>query len=171
MTTTLAPEERFWAKVVRTPGGCWDWTAARRENGYGVFGVSRAEGNRLAHRYSWELAHGAIPAGMQVCHHCDNRACVRPDHLFLGTAADNQRDMVRKGRSLRGERHNLAQLVEAQVLDIRRLWGEGLTQAEIAVRFNTTKANVSQIVRGKKWRHILPADWSPPAARKWSRAA
>lgn len=164
-------EERFWSKVDKS-GECWEWTGALRGDGYGTFGLGRAvDGYTYAHRFSFELTRGPIPEGLVVCHHCDNRRCVKPDHLFLGTKKDNQQDMVAKGRSLRGERHNLAQLTEPQVLEIRSLWAAGgLAQAAIAERFGTNKANVSQIVRGKKWKHLLPADWQAPQPNRWSRA-
>lgn len=95
-------EDRFWAKVDKS-GDCWVWTASvfRERLGYGKFqtGSNRGESRvAYAHRVSWELHFGPIPNGLFVCHHCDNPPCVRPDHLFLGTAADNVRDMDRKGR-------------------------------------------------------------------------
>jgi hypothetical protein len=88
-------EAKFWAKV-RKAAGCWEWIADRTAKGYG----RKRWGSRvvLAHRLSWELANGPIPAGLSVCHHCDNPPCVRPSHLFLGTARENVRDMVQKGR-------------------------------------------------------------------------
>jgi hypothetical protein len=89
-------ESRFWAKVQKTDG-CWLWTACvvRR---YGQFGVSSGVRMR-AHRYSWELVHGAVPDGLWVLHRCDNPLCVNPEHLFLGDVGVNSRDMVAKGRS------------------------------------------------------------------------
>lgn len=91
--------DRFWRKVLRPADGCWTWTAATR-NGYGAIGAVRI-GNTsylaYAHRVSWHLAHGPIVGGLHVLHRCDNKRCVRPDHLFLGTHDDNMRDAAAKG--------------------------------------------------------------------------
>jgi hypothetical protein len=90
------PAARFWAKVQRGEG-CWEWQGANNGKGYGCFGK---EGSRpyYAHRFSWELHAGPIPDGLFVLHRCDNRRCVNPEHLFLGTQGDNMRDMIAKGR-------------------------------------------------------------------------
>lgn len=90
-----APEQRFWAKVNKTEG-CWLWTASRTHEGYGMFSI---QGRRhYAQRVAWMLTYGLIPEGMLVLHRCDNPPCCRPDHLFLGTHADNMADMATKGR-------------------------------------------------------------------------
>lgn len=87
--------ERFWAHVAQSEG-CWEWQASVFRTGYGQF---RDGGRSMrAHRVAWELVNGPIPEGLHVCHRCDNRKCVRPDHLFLGTRSDNMQDMSAKGR-------------------------------------------------------------------------
>jgi len=86
--------ERLWSKVTKTET-CWTWTGARNRKGYGEIG---AKGRvQKAHRIAWELTYGPIPEGLDVLHHCDNPPCCRPDHLFLGTDADNMADMMAKG--------------------------------------------------------------------------
>jgi hypothetical protein len=105
----------------------------------------------LAHRYSYELTHGDIPTGMNVCHRCDVRNCVNPDHLFIGTAADNQADKVAKGRQLRGEQAGMAVLTNKQVLEIRAAVG---LQREIATKYGVSRPLVSMIKSKKVWAHL-----------------
>jgi hypothetical protein len=93
--------ERFWEKTRFTPSGCWEWQATIQKNGYGHFMRSKRK-PIMAHRMAYELAYGSIPEGLHVLHRCDNRRCVRPDHLWVGTHSDNMRDMHAKGRGRTG---------------------------------------------------------------------
>lgn len=102
-------ETRFRASYVIAESGCWEWTKGKTGLGRPTIYYGKREGKDLqqyAHRVSYELHVGDVPDGLFVCHHCDNPSCVNPDHLFLGTAMDNRRDMVSKGRDPRGEAHS-----------------------------------------------------------------
>lgn len=108
----------FWPNVDKVggpvhpvEGQCWIWRGSSESSGYGRFTLDGK--SVLAHRFSWLLSHGVLPPGWMVCHRCDTPACVRPWHLFLGTAADNADDMVRKGRSTRGRRRDPAPFTRA----------------------------------------------------------
>lgn len=143
-------EDRFWPKVIKGPD-CWGWNASTVK-GYGKIWLSGR--NEPAHRVSYELHFGPIPEGLVVRHKCDNRACTNPEHLELGTTADNQRDKVVRGRSLKGERHSLAKLTNDEVRQIRRLHSEGVRSGKIAKRFGIDRTNVWQIATRRTWRHI-----------------
>lgn len=152
-------EERFWRKV-RKSDGCWLWSGSKTPKGYGM--IATAEGARkrtqYAHRLSFEMHCGPIPPGKQVCHRCDVRSCIRPDHLFAGTPAENTADMVTKGRargaSHAGMAHPQARLSDSEVREIRRLATEGKDRAWIASRFNVGRSNVNMIVRRASWAHL-----------------
>lgn len=147
-------QRRFWSKVAKSDG-CWTWTGRRLPKGYGQISLpGRGAGNLYAHRVSWRLHHGAIPAGLFVCHRCDNRACVNPAHLFLGTPRNNVDDCVAKRRHTIGERHPNARLKEAQVLDIRARFGSGTAICTMAREFGVSKATVSGIISRRNWRHL-----------------
>lgn len=151
---------RFMEKVDRSSGDCWIWTAQRNRKGYGAFSVDGR--SRQAHRVAYTLFVGPIPEGMFVCHRCDVPACVNPRHLFLGTAADNSADMVRKNRRrgalvpVAGEKHPAARLTERDVRDIRRRAAEGEPRSGLALRYGITRENVRRIVLRQTWRHVAP---------------
>lgn len=148
---------RFFEKV-RLGKGCWEWLAGIDTRGYGRFRLF-VDGKRedSAHRAAWLMEHGPIPDGLCVLHHCDNRRCVRPSHLYLGTKKDNanDREIRGRGRQPNGEAHGKAKLTKEDVLEIRRLYQTGLYhQAVIAKRLGIAQTNVSAIVRRETWKHI-----------------
>lgn len=145
--------ERFWEKVdKRGSDDCWEWTAYRNPRGYGYF---HRNGHPVpAHRLSYELCNGPIPEGMFVCHKCDNPPCVNPNHLWLGTNADNTNDRNRKGRNPVGGHHHAAKLTESQVIEIRQRASSGEKQYELAREFKVARSLISLIVNRKLWAHI-----------------
>lgn len=150
-------EARFWANVCRTGDlfSCWEWSGARLDNGYGKMTPTGKAGSIGAHRVSWEIHFGPIPEGLFVCHHCDNRRCVRPDHLFLGTPADNQADAAEKGRRPLGEGHANSKLNDEAVRAIRTLHAAGgITGKQLAQQFGVTPQTICDVLKRKIWRHV-----------------
>ena len=148
-------ERNFWSKV-RKGKSCWEWTAGC-SNQYGTFSIHRV--THYAHRLSWEMANGPIPQGLCVLHHCDNRACVNPAHLFLGTKGDNAADMAAKGRApggtSKGEDHGGHKLTEAQVSAMRQRYASGrISQTELAREYSVSRQEINNIVRRNNWTHI-----------------
>ena len=150
---------RFWSRVDRRGGDeCWPWLGAFYVDGYGTIGRGgRNCGMLRAHRVSWEMAHGPVPDGLCVCHHCDNRGCVNPAHLFVGTKRDNTWDMIRKGRSRLsgphyGEDHGRAKLTEVAVRDARRRFtAGGVTKAELAREYGVSSTAMGDALSGRHW--------------------
>lgn len=152
MSRWQSSKERFWAKV-RKSDACWEWQGSvSAGTGYGCFYDGKAFST---HRYSWEIHNGAIPRGLCVLHRCDNRICVRPDHLWLGTKRDNSQDMAAKGRHLgpgfQGEDHGEAKLTELQARAIKASDEPGVA---LAALYGVSPSLISLIRRGKAWRHI-----------------
>ena len=145
---SLPLADKFWPKVHKTES-CWIWTAAQGPNGYGEFNHQKK--HMQAHRVSWALHFGAIPAGLRVLHRCDNRLCVRPDHLFLGTAKDNTTDMLQKEREARGKMLPQAKLTAADIPIIRTSSDSGDV---LAARYGVSKSTISMIRHRKVWKHI-----------------
>lgn len=147
------PEDRFWPQVRKTDG-CWLWEGGKDRNGYGRFN-GRLDGvlYKKAHRFIFALTNGDIGPGMSVCHRCDTPACVRPDHLFAGTAADNQADMKAKGRAFipAGELHHNAVLTEPQVLAIL---SDARPYSQIAAEYGVSDGNIGSIKQRKSWPHL-----------------
>jgi len=141
--------KRFWSHVKKGPG-CWLWTGALMGNGYGTTYVSLPHGRyRGAHRAAWALIFGPIPKGKYVLHKCDNKLCVRPGHLWLGTPRDNMVDMGRKGRANNG-RHKLS---KEAVLHIRAMRGKA-SQQSLANLYGVHQGTISEAQLRKTWRNF-----------------
>lgn len=144
--------ERFWAKVdKRGSDECWTWIGSKR-NGYGE--IWSRDRHLYAHRMSWKLHYGLIPKGVSVLHHCDNRACVNPKHLFLGTQADNMTDMVGKGRQSKGEERPTAKLTQEQVLAIRN---DPRSERTLGRIYGVCHASIGRVKRRKRWTWLKEA--------------
>ncbi len=137
--------------------GCVLWTGTARPSGYGYITLGSRMGNQkiAAHRASWELHNGPIPDSLCVLHRCDVRLCVAPEHLFLGTNADNTADMIAKGRQAIGEKSGLAKLTQEQVRQIRdRYAAGGISQRTLAREYRVRDITVSAVIRRRNWKHI-----------------
>lgn len=128
---------------------CWPWVGAGKGNGYGGLTVDRSSVS--AHRRSYELFCGEIPHGMDVCHTCDNRWCVNPDHLFLGTRKENMADCKSKGRTAGGTRKHLT---EIQVQEIKRRLNAGVSARWVSVSMDVNYHTVTAIKRGDSYVRI-----------------
>lgn len=149
---------RFWSRVNRGESeACWTWTGATNGRGYGSFNVVTAKPQLSvrAHRFAWLMSRGEIPAGLEVCHRCDNTRCVNPGHLFLGTHQENHLDAVRKGRK---RAWGLQKLDARQVLEIRARCAAGALQKDVARAFGISRNHVSSIVHRTSWAHLPASD-------------
>lgn len=148
--------DRFWSKVDKTsnPNGCWEWTASKGTWGYGQLYVN---GKIIAtHRFSYELHNGAFDKSLFVCHSCDNPSCVNPEHLWLGTATDNHKDMVYKKRNRYihhpGVKNGSAKLTEDAVRDIRT---RQLSGKEYMAKYNIlNETTIYDIWNYRSWKHL-----------------
>ena len=131
--------------------GCHEWLRAKNK-GYGHLFDSDRWAVVGAHIFAYERLHGKVPEGMHVCHSCDNRGCVNPAHLFLGTNTDNRLDSVVKRRHAFGSRHGRAKIDEAQAEAIKQAWkAGGASQKQIAQQFGISQTQVSRIVNNQRW--------------------
>lgn len=150
---TASDIERFVEKVGPVLlSGCREWTGSCDSKGYGRFNVDNIP--VPAHRVAWVIARGPIPDGLCVCHRCDNPPCVAEGCLFLGTQADNLADMRAKAREARGERNGAAKMTAQQVLEIRRRYAQGESQASLRREFGLTPNPMHAIVHRRTWRHV-----------------
>ena len=174
----MSPQKRFWQKVRKT-NSCWYW----RSSNSGRYGMFYLNGKHIgAHRAAWMFAYGPIPRGLYVCHRCDNRFCVRPTHLFLGTPKDNLRDAAQKGRMPRGkqwrdthrhmasgdghksvthpesvprgESHGMSRLTDSIVKEIHGLTACGISSRKLGRKFGVHKSTIWHVVRKNTWKHV-----------------
>ena len=148
-------EKRFWKRVSKSGDDeCWEWLGWKDKDGYG--GFYWKDITTRAHRASWIIAHGKIPKGMCVCHHCDNPSCVRPGHLFLGTMTENIKDRDIKNRNKgnfeSGERHRMSKLTRKEIIRIRSFCGD-FSDKEIAKIFGISRRYVNSIRNYRVWNH------------------
>lgn len=149
---TTSAKMETWNNFVsrRSKKECWPWKGVIHTTGYGSFRIG-SKFQAYAHRISYELFVGDIPEGTFVCHKCDNRPCCNPDHLFLGSSADNSRDMVKKGRQSFGVRRPKSKLNDELVREIR---SSPLSQGKLAKIYGVNPSIISMVVRRKTWRHV-----------------
>jgi hypothetical protein len=153
---------RFWNKViVDSSDRCWEWSASKKERGYGRLGINGNGDQVVSHRVSWTIHYGEIPDGLHVLHHCDNPSCVNPSHLFLGTHADNMNDMAKKHRAVghRGESNSNSKLKENEVIEIRKIYDlnehkYGLTK-RLSMAYNIPIGTMSKIVNRRTWKYLF----------------
>lgn len=159
----LTLEERLLSHRIITESGCWEWDGYRNKGGYGWIQI----GSRTTNTYRGITVHRAAASvwlgldlanpKIHACHHCDNRPCFNPAHLFLGTAADNIEDCRAKGRSRSspGEKNGIAKLTDGQVIQLRELKRvTGMVDSEIARNFGISQSMASRIIRGEAWKHV-----------------
>jgi hypothetical protein len=149
-------EQRFWTHVAKG-NNCWNWIGWQHRQGYGMLRINQ-EGEstmHLAHRVSWMIANRWEIPELDVLHKCDNPPCVRPDHLFLGTHAQNMADMVTKGRSACGERSGSARLTWTLVKELRRIYRPHHPEfgaAALARKYNMSYCAMYGAITGYYWR-------------------
>lgn len=140
---------------IKPTSNCWLWTGGKNDTGYGTFNVNGK--TYRVHRLIYEMHFGIIPIGMWVLHKCDNPPCVNPMHLFLGTCADNNADMVKKGRLVNpiGIHHGRAKLNNQKVRTIRQLANGGMTMRQIGDKIGVSHGTIADLLRGRTWSHVL----------------
>ena len=152
MNFTFTELKRFWSRVKKTKGGCWEWTAYK-SRGYGQI---RLQGKTWrVHILSYRLFNTDYKEGLCIRHKCDNPSCVNPRHLELGTTQQNTQDRVKRGRCAMGSRNGKAKLTAEDVIEIRRRYANGLTNyTQLGKLYNVGDNCIRKIIKGITWTHI-----------------
>lgn len=164
MTITTQQErfDRIMLRINKTSNGCWEWLGSVTKQGYGKFGDYYGK-TQLIHRFVFMHTNSCVLTDECVLHRCDNRRCCNPEHLFLGTRSLNSLDRHAKGRTkpsykssdkCQGEDCASAKLTWVEVYEIRKLWGEGIYQIELAERYGVHKGTINKIVHNRTWRGV-----------------
>lgn len=170
MSTSLTPEQRFWAMVDRRgPNECWPWLGEVNHGGYGLFQFSVTRRNVRAHRFVLGLT-SVDAAHLIVRHRCDNPPCCNPAHLLTGTKRQNSQDMVSRNRQTHGSRNPAARLNEDQVARIRATFAlGGITRTALAEQYGVTRSTIGRVVSGRGW--TLVASLEDRRQRRLDRGA
>jgi transposase len=163
----MARYDNFYTRVLKNPGdGCWQWCGPKNNKGYGYTYIRELGRRMTTHRASYTLRYGEIPEGLWVLHRCDNPACVKPSHLFLGSPKDNVHDMIAKGRANRGNRpkgenHAYSKLSDATIIAIRTDYVAGVSIDRICEAYSVSRNSIHDYTGGRSWKHLLGVNGAP----------
>jgi hypothetical protein len=159
--------DNFYVRVLKHPGdGCWEWLGPKNNKGYGFTYIRELSRRMTAHRASYTLRYGQIPEGLWVLHRCDNPACVKPSHLFLGSPKDNVQDMIAKGRDnrkngLKGESHVCSKHSDATIIAIRTDYIAGVSIDRLCEVYSVSRNSIHDYTGGRSWKHLLGVNGAP----------